>query len=65
MMVIGLASIIVKTTFAERKIIFQLVAVVFGQFSIVQSYRVALQLTSSGYLKLLSAAFLLLVANLN
>ena len=57
MMVIGLASIIVGMTFIKKeKIIFQLIAVVFGAIFYRAILTVALQLgLPSGYLKLLSA----------
>lgn len=57
MMVIGLASIIVGMTFIKKeKIIFQLVAVVFGAIFYRGVLTIALQLgLPSGYLKLLSA----------
>ena len=61
MMVIGLASIIVGTTFIKKeKIIFQLVAVVFGAIFYRAVLTVALQLgLPSGYLKLLSAVLVI------
>lgn len=57
MMVIGLASIIVGMTFIKKeKIIFQLIAVVFGAIFYRGVLTIALQLgLPSGYLKLLSA----------
>lgn len=57
MMVIGLASIIVGMTFIKKeKIIFQLIAVVFGAVFYRGVLTIALQLgLPSGYLKLLSA----------
>ena len=58
---IGLASIIVGTTFIKKeKIIFQLVAVVFGAIFYRAVLTVALQLgLPSGYLKLLSAVLVI------
>ena len=62
MMVIGLASIIVGMTFIKKeKIIFQLVAVVFGAIFYRAVLTVALQLgLPSGYLKLLSALLVII-----
>lgn len=62
MMVIGLASIIVGMTFIKKeKIIFQLVAVVFGAIFYRGVLTIALQLgLPSGYLKLLSALLVII-----
>lgn len=62
MMVIGLASIIVGMTFIKKeKIIFQLIAVVFGAIFYRAVLTVALQLgLPSGYLKLLSAVLVVI-----
>ena len=62
MMVIGLASIIVGMTFIKKeKIIFQLIAVVFGAIFYRGVLTVALQLgLPSGYLKLLSAVLVII-----
>ena len=61
-MVIGLASIIVGMTFIKKeKIIFQLIAVVFGAIFYRGVLTVALQLgLPSGYLKLLSAVLVII-----
>ena len=61
-MVIGLASIIVGMTFIKKeKIIFQLVAVVFGAIFYRGVLTIALQLgLPSGYLKLLSALLVII-----
>lgn len=62
MMVIGLASIIVGMTFIKKeKIIFQLIAVVFGAIFYRAVLTVALQLgLPSGYLKLLSSILVII-----
>lgn len=62
MMVIGLASIIVGMTFIKKeKIIFQLIAVVFGAIFYRGVLTIALQLgLPSGYLKLLSALLVII-----
>lgn len=62
MMVIGLASIIVGMTFIKKeKIIFQLIAVVFGAVFYRGVLTIALQLgLPSGYLKLLSALLVII-----
>ena len=62
MMVIGLASIIVGTTFIKNeKIIFQLIAVVFGAVIYRAILTIALQFgLPSGYLKILSAILVII-----
>ncbi|MEG0275773.1 MAG: ABC transporter permease, partial [Coprobacillus sp.] len=62
MMVIGLASIIVGMTFIKKdKIIFQLIAVVFGAIFYRAILTIALQLgLPSGDLKLLSAVLVVI-----
>lgn len=66
MMVIGLASIIVGTTFIKKEgIAFQLVAVVFGAIFYRAVLTLALQLgLPSGYLKLLSALLVIISISL-